>query len=633
MTIRDGVTVYSGIGYVGYREGATGEVTVTGPGSTWCTRYTTTDIHGTYSSLAAIYVGRSGGEGGLLVSDGGAVDCMAGRVGDEAGSVGTMTITGSGSTWSSSGLSIGLYGGNGTLNITDGAAVTVEFTGVADQPDSTGSIHLDGGGKLTTGCLSASPPQLVGTGSIDARGLISDVDLLFDSPPSLSQTVTFNSQADQNIAVNLDLSDPDQNTALGVGRSTTGTLTVRNGVTLHCTTAHVGVQADSTGYATISGDGSTWHNSHAFIGECGVGTLTISDGGAVNTEWYGHVGVEQGSMGSVTVDSLQSRWTNGRDLEIGSSGNGTLHIIGGASVDNDSGTIGHFSSSTGVVVVDGAGSTWTNREDLRVGVAGTGRLHINTGGTVAATEALVNDRSLLTIGVGNGSLLEIDGGAGAIVNDGTVRVVAGAGAAAGSVHSPIAATTFTGAGVYQAVGGTWDQTSHEFTVSDVRSGGSGMTQTIDLLETQRLFVQDAATGWAVGASFLAADVSADLDLAATVVDGPTLDDLETLLAEGESVLGGWAFTATGAYTEGDPAYLSFAAGPGWARSTFSLWHHDGTAWTEYEAPDLTYDSQYASFSVDRFSAYAVTVPEPSTLAVLLTAALGLLAHRQRKRRW
>ena len=48
--------------------------------------------------------------------------------------------------------------------------------------------------------------------------------------------------------------------------------------------------------------------------------------------------------------------------------------------------------------------------------------------------------------------------------------------------------------------------------------------------------------------------------------------------------------------------------------------------------DLTYDGAYASFTVTGFSGYAVTVPEPGTLGLLLAAALGLLAYARRKRR-
>ena len=61
-----------------------------------------------------------------------------------------------------------------------------------------------------------------------------------------------------------------------------------------------------------------------------------------------------------------------------------------------------------------------------------------------------------------------------------------------------------------------------------------------------------------------------------------------------------------------------------------IWHYDGT-WTKYAATDWTYDGTYASFTATGFSGYAVTVPEPGTLVMLLAAALGFLICVWRRR--
>ena len=37
-----------------------------------------------------------------------------------------------------------------------------------------------------------------------------------------------------------------------------------------------------------------------------------------------------------------------------------------------------------------------------------------------------------------------------------------------------------------------------------------------------------------------------------------------------------------------------------------MWHFDGTAWSQFDAWDLTYDGTYASFTVEELSSYAVT---------------------------
>ena len=242
--------------------------------------------------------------------------------------------------------------------------------------------------------------------------------------------------------------------------------------------------------------------------------------------------------------------------------------------------------------------------------------------------------SLLTIDVGNGSLLNICGGSGTITNNGTIRILTGVGAMAGESYSPISADFWTGSGVYQAVGGTWDGTKHEFTVSTVQEGTSGSMETINLNEMQRLLIADDATGWSLGVSFLAkTGEETELNFTATAIEGDALDGLVALLDSGESVLGAWDFVVAGdGYTEGDPAYLSFDIGEGYSRGDLQVWHFDGLDWTEFDAMDLTCNGAYASFTVTGFSGYAVSaVPEPGMLALLIAAALGLLAWVRKKR--
>ena len=148
-------------------------------------------------------------------------------------------------------------------------------------------------------------------------------------------------------------------------------------------------------------------------------------------------------------------------------------------------------------------------------------------------------------------------------------------------------------------------------------------------------ISDDATGWTVGAGFLATAVSSELDFTATAVDPATVADLAWMLDDGEAVRGAWTFEIGGTgHAEGDPVYLSFGLGEGFSQSDLSVWHYDGTEWTLFDATDLTYDGQYASFTVTGFSGYAVTVvPEPGTLALLMPVAIGLLLLARRRRRY
>ena len=146
LTIQDHGTVRSDGGSVGLDAGSTGTVTVTGPGSTW--------TNGTSSGLN---VGAFG-TGTLMIANGGKVINITpntANIGEFAGSQGTVTVTGAGSTWTNtSGLNIGNRG-TGTLTIADGGVVTAPSVGIAVNAGSNGTLNI--------GAASGSPAAAPGT--------------------------------------------------------------------------------------------------------------------------------------------------------------------------------------------------------------------------------------------------------------------------------------------------------------------------------------------------------------------------------------------------------------------------------------------------------------------------------------
>jgi T5SS/PEP-CTERM-associated repeat protein len=65
-----------------------------------------------------------------------------------------------------------------------------------------------------------------------------------------------------------------------------GNLNVEAGGVVSNTYSYVGQESDSTGVATVSGDGSQWNISGWLdIGHLGTGTLFIEAGGVVNSTW------------------------------------------------------------------------------------------------------------------------------------------------------------------------------------------------------------------------------------------------------------------------------------------------------------------------------------------------------------
>lgn len=136
LYISDGVDVTSTHGYIGYKDGSAGTVTVDGAGSTWTNRWT-------------LSVGYSG-HGTLNITNGGTADNLIGTIGNVSGSKGTATVDGAGSKWTNSGS---LYVGgqdNGTLNITGGGLVRVGGTLTIDYDGGDDSfIDITTGGMLT----------------------------------------------------------------------------------------------------------------------------------------------------------------------------------------------------------------------------------------------------------------------------------------------------------------------------------------------------------------------------------------------------------------------------------------------------------------------------------------------------
>jgi T5SS/PEP-CTERM-associated repeat protein len=242
------------------------------------------------------------GTGALTIQNGGTVNNTLGIIGDQAGSAGTATVNGAGSTWTnSSDFYVGATGG-GTLTIRNGAAVSNVNGFVGAYSGSTGVVTVDGAGS------------------------------------------TWTNSGDLNVG------------ASGSGGLTvsSGTLTIRNGGAVSNGYGFLGNDSGSTGVVTVDGTGSTWTNSGDLqVGASGSGTLTIRNGGAVSNA-FGFLGNDSGSTGAVTVDGVGSTWTNSGSLQVGASGSGTLTIRNGGVVSASTTSIANQAGSTGTLNIGAA---------------------------------------------------------------------------------------------------------------------------------------------------------------------------------------------------------------------------------------------------------------------------------------
>jgi T5SS/PEP-CTERM-associated repeat protein len=360
-------------------------------------------------------------QGSLTITGGRSVSSRDGYLGFHSSAVGNAEVSGAGSTWALSGsLTVG-NNGTGMLSITNGGAVDVAgATRLARSSNLASGIQFDIG-TLTTQSLFASPNQLAGTGVINARGIVSDIDLVFDENHPFEQQFTFNSETDQNITVNLDV---DGTGAMGAGYLGEGSLTIDN-VAVDSSSGHVGVRPGSNGMASVTGEDGKWTISgELFIGQNGIGELTIDEGATVSSA-AGRIG-----GGRVTVTGNGSTWTNSRGLAIGEALNATAELVieNGGTVTSASmfgaapfgSGIGVQTLSTGKVTVTGAGSSWTHANSLTIGEDGTGMLTISNGGRVSSTGAVIS-ASCNFCGGGSGTVTITDPGSEWIV-DGTLTV-------------------------------------------------------------------------------------------------------------------------------------------------------------------------------------------------------------------
>jgi T5SS/PEP-CTERM-associated repeat protein len=126
-------TITSGIGRI---EGSTGEVTISGAGSTW-------------TDSGSIVVGGEG-SGILTIDAGGRVSTGAGSLGSAANSIGALTVAGAGSMWSGSQtLTIG-GAGRGSLMISGGGSVSNGSGEIAFAPTGVGNVTVTGAGSKWT---------------------------------------------------------------------------------------------------------------------------------------------------------------------------------------------------------------------------------------------------------------------------------------------------------------------------------------------------------------------------------------------------------------------------------------------------------------------------------------------------
>lgn len=187
------------------------------------------------------------------------------------------------------------------------------------------------------------------TGSVEVRGVAAD-----GSPSHFSTTGT-----------------------LRVGVSGNGFLRIEDGATAANPLVEIAAMPTSNSSAAVrgidaAGNPSTWTTDVLFVGDQGVGEVTVEDGAIATSR-----GAVVGESGSGTVEiqgtdaaGNPSTWTISESLEVGRFLNGSITVGSGGLMVSDTTTIAGGNSSRGEVFVQGTPSStgnWTNAGDVFLG--------------------------------------------------------------------------------------------------------------------------------------------------------------------------------------------------------------------------------------------------------------------------
>lgn len=196
---------------------------------------------------------------------------------------------------------------------------------------------------------------------------------------------------------------------LRIGEGAEGTLSITEG-SLQAYHTNIGMDG-GTGKLSVVGPSSSFDSMTTLsLGMDGNGELEILEGGTVTSN-QGLIGDSAGSEGIVTIDGAGSNWSTRipMGMFIGYGGKGTLTVQNGGSVNTNATWLGYWAGSEGKLVVTGAGSSYVDEGDMYVGREGTGTVEISDGAFVEIFNSLYVNRGTVTVD-GADTRLEAHGG-------------------------------------------------------------------------------------------------------------------------------------------------------------------------------------------------------------------------------
>jgi len=448
LTVRNGSTASSSALRIGFSgSGATGTVTIDGPGTTF--------------TAGTLFTGNgTNNNGDLIISDGALLTITGAAngnttVGDDGTGLATITVTGDNggpSTLDAAGFmwiggSDNENGGDATIDIEEGGLMNSDGAivgfGNGGGSDGTGVVNITGPESFWNAIANGTNDLFIGdngngTLNVTAGGRV-DADALVIGDEAGSETALVTIDGDDSI-INV-------SGLIHIGSGRKGTLNLTDGAALNTginnssAEARIGNAAGADGSSVLV-DNATW--THQATGKFAVGddsdssadgpaSLTIRNGGSVSTGGLFFVADQPGSTGSVIVDGEGSLLDIGDDVRLGDNGAGTMEIRNGGDVTTAPTAffeVSAFGGGSGDLTVTNPGSTLTVGGYLSVGDEGAadGTLLIDDGGVVATEDDHVYIARASSSSTGVITVQDLntgDGSAGAQLNSGASLFIGG----------------------------------------------------------------------------------------------------------------------------------------------------------------------------------------------------------------
>ncbi|WP_080434935.1 autotransporter outer membrane beta-barrel domain-containing protein [Burkholderia ubonensis] len=356
------------------------------------------------AAIGTLAVGNGVGTTGALTIQGGSVLSSSANdtIGFNAGASGVVTVTGAGSTWSSTaGLVVGAgAGATGTLNVANGAAVGIVGNMGLGQNGSTATLNVTSGGKLATGAAvmgngssTNAFANISGAGSQWTVG--GTLTLGVGGSPGNPVNSTLNVQNGGTVTVAGDINVGGAN--LGAHYAA-GTVSVAGAASQLSSTGTIRIGGFGSGTLTVSDNAVANANTVTLTTNAvGRGTLNLSSGSTLGTQALtAGPGQAQANFDSATVRAAASNPA----FITGFTGTGLNIATGGLTLDTGVFDVTAASpfSGTGALTKIGAGTATLTGDNTYLGgtTISAGTLQLGNGGTSGSIVGNVTNNGTLS---------------------------------------------------------------------------------------------------------------------------------------------------------------------------------------------------------------------------------------------